>query len=86
MDNFTKKLKEIQEEVHAARVPGYSQLKVSVSIGGVLSTGEKLGEAVLRADKFMYRAKQRKNMVVISEYEIAGRNSSKENLLQVKQG
>ena len=25
VDNFTKKLKEIQEEVHAARVPGYSQ-------------------------------------------------------------
>ena len=42
VDNFTKKLKEIQEEVHAARVPGYSQLKLSVSFGGVLSTGEKL--------------------------------------------
>ena len=84
VDNFTKKLKEIQEEVHAARVPGYSQLKLSVSIGGVLSTGEKLGEAVLRADKFMYRAKQRKNMVVISENEIAGRNSAQEILLQDK--
>ena len=80
VDNFTKKLKEI----HAARVPGYSQLKLSVSIGGVLSTGEKLGEAVLRADKFMYRAKQRKNMVVISENEIAGRNSAQEILLQDK--
>ena len=84
VDNFTKKLKEIQEEVHTARVPGYSQLKLSVSIGGVLSTGEKLGEAVLRADKFMYRAKQRKNMVVISENEIAGRNSAQEILLQDK--
>ena len=84
VDNFTKKLKEIQEEVHAARVPGYSQLKLSVSIGGVLSTGEKLGEVVLRADKFMYRAKQRKNMVVISENEIAGRNSAQEILLQDK--
>ena len=83
VDNFTKKLKEIQEEVHAARVPGYSQLKLSVSIGGVLSTGEKLGEVVLRADKFMYRAKQRKNMVVISENEI-GRNSAQEILLQDK--
>ena len=84
VDNFTRKLKEIQEEVHAARVPGYSQLKLSVSIGGVLSTGEKLGEAVLRADKFMYRAKQRKNMVVISENEIVGRNSAQEILLQDK--
>lgn len=67
VDNFTKKLKEIQEEVHAARVPGYSQLKLSVSIGGVLSTGEKLGEAVLRADKFMYRAKQRRLLVLVTD-------------------
>ena len=50
----------------------------------MLSTGEKLGEAVLRADKFMYRAKQRKNMVVISENEIVGRNSAQEILLQDK--
>ena len=84
VDNFTRKLKDIQEEVHAARVPGYSQLKLSVSIGGVLSSGETLGEAVLRADKFMYRAKLRKNMVVISENEIEGRNSAEEILLQDK--
>ena len=84
VDNFTKKLKEIQEEVHAARVPGYSQLKLSVSIGGVLSSNESLGEAVLRADKFMYRAKRRKNMVVISENEIAGWSSADELLLQDK--
>ena len=32
----------------------------------------------------MYRAKQRKNMVVISENEIAGRNSAQEILLQDK--
>lgn len=84
VDNFTRKLKDIQEEVHEARVPGYSQLKLSVSIGGVLSSGETLGEAVLRADKFMYRAKLRKNMVVISENEIEGRNSAEEILLQDK--
>ena len=84
IDNFTKKLREIQEEVHAARVPGYAQLRLSVSIGGVLSSNETLGEAVLRADKFMYRAKTRKNMVVISENEIEGRNSTDEILLRDK--
>ncbi len=84
VDNFTKKLREIQEEVHATRVQGYSQLKLSVSIGGVLSNNEPLGEAVLRADKFMYRAKTRKNMVVISENEIAGRNSADELLMRDK--
>lgn len=82
IDNFTKKLKEIQEEIHVSKVPGYSHLKLSVSIGGVLSSGECIGEAVLRADKFMYRAKQRKNMVVISDNDIESRSSTQEILLQ----
>lgn len=84
IDNFTKKLREIQEEVHAARVPGYSQMKLSVSIGGVLSSDETIEEAVLRSDKFMYRAKTRKNMVVISENEIEGRNSAQEFMMRDK--
>lgn len=84
IDNFTKKLREIQEEVHAARVPGYCQLKLSVSIGGVLSFNETLGEAVLKADKFMYQAKTRKNMVVISDNEIKGGRNSEEFLMRDK--
>ena len=84
IDNFTKKLREIKEEVHAARVPGYSQLKLSVSIGGVLSCNETLGEAVLKADKFMYQAKTRKNMVVISDNEIKGGGNSEEFLMRDK--
>ena len=84
IDNFTKKLREIQEEVHASRVPGYSQLKLSVSIGGVLSFNETLGEAVLKADKFMYQAKTRKNMVVISDNEIKGGRNSEEFLMRDK--
>ena len=32
---FEIKLRQIQERVHTAAVPGYSQLRLSVSVGGV---------------------------------------------------
>lgn len=64
---FTRKLKEIQENVHDAVVPGYMQLHLSISVGGVLSRGESIAEAVKRADKLMYEAKQGKNRVVTEE-------------------
>ena len=62
--SFQKKLKQIQNEIHAAEVPGYSQLQVSVSIGGVLSTHETIEDAIHKADQCMYQAKTSKNMVV----------------------
>ena len=62
--SFQKKLKQIQNEIHAAEVPGYSQLQVSVSIGGVLSTYGTIEDAIHKADQCMYQAKTSKNMVV----------------------
>lgn len=62
--SFQKKLKQIQNEIHAAEVPGYSQIQVSVSIGGVLSTHGTIEDAVHKADQCMYQAKTSKNMVV----------------------
>ena len=62
--SFQKKLKQIQNEIHAAEVPGYSQLQVSVSIGGVLSTHGTIEAAIHKADQCMYQAKTSKNMVV----------------------
>ena len=62
--SFQKKLKQIQNEIHAAEVPGYSQLQVSVSIGGVLSTHGTIEDAIHKADQCMYQAKTSKNMVV----------------------
>ena len=67
-DTFRDKLRQIQEEIHNAKVPGYSQLRLSVSIGGVMTEDETVEQAVNRADRFMYQAKQRKNMVV-TEYD-----------------
>ena len=62
--SFRKKLKQIQEAIHIAEVPGYLQLRMSVSIGGVLSTRGTIESAIRRADQYMYQAKTTKNMVV----------------------
>ena len=62
--SFQKKLKQIQNEIHLTEVPGYSQLQVSVSIGGVLSTHGTIEDAIHKADQCMYQAKTSKNMVV----------------------
>lgn len=63
-DAFEIKLRQIQERIHTAAVPGYSQLRLSVSIGGVLSQGDKIEDAIRRADRYMYQAKITKNNVV----------------------
>ena len=69
-DAFEIKLRQIQERVHTAAVPGYSQLRLSVSVGGVLSNGEKIEDAIRRADKYMYQAKMTKNSVVTEQSKI----------------
>lgn len=63
-DVFSKKLKQIRDMVYEAEVPGYTQLHLSVSIGGVLADNETVESAVGRAYSLMYQAKNRKNMTV----------------------
>ena len=67
---FEIKLRQIQERIHNAAVPGYSQLRLSVSVGGVLSQGEKIEDAIRRADKYMYQAKITKNRVVTEDSQM----------------
>ena len=79
--SFRKKLKQIQEAIHTAEVPGYSQLRMSVSIGGVLSTRGTIESAIRRADQYMYQAKTSKNAVVTEgdlqpETQVAGNVSA----------
>lgn len=68
-DIFTAKLKMIQERIYEATIAGYNRLQMSVSIGGVMFNSGDIKEAVSRADKLMYRAKKRKNMVV-TEWDV----------------
>ena len=72
-------------------MPGYSRLQLSASIGGVITQpGETVEQAVSRADKLMYQAKNRKNMVVTEDnardgaLSAAGREShSRQSILIV---
>ena len=61
---FDNKLRQIQENIHSESIPGYEKLRLSVSIGGVLTNSETVESAIRRADQYMYQAKTRKNMVV----------------------
>lgn len=70
-ENFKNKLLQILEEVHRADVPGHGGLRLSASIGGVLSNGSVIEDAIGRADKLMYQAKNRKNMVVTEDNLVA---------------
>lgn len=68
-DAFIHKLQVIQNKIHEANVPGYPKLQLSISTGGVLSAGETIERAMNRADRLMYQAKIRKNMVVTERDE-----------------
>ena len=82
---FADKLNQIQGKIHSSKVPGYSQLRLSVSIGGVLSgSGSTVEKEIRKADQFMYQAKTCKNMVVTEhdeqlkeQQESANNNGSK---------
>ena len=77
-DAFEIKLRQLQERIHAAAVPGYSQLRLSVSIGGVLSEGEKIEDAIRRADKYMYQAKITKNSVATERSQLSDEETDKD--------
>ena len=61
---FASTLKQICKKVHDSIIGGYQHLTLSISIGGVLMRDETVSEALQRADKLMYHAKTRKNMVI----------------------
>lgn len=61
---FVEKLHRIQNVIRSMSVEGYPQLKLSVSIGGMLTNGEAVGKAMCRADEYMYQAKTSKNTIV----------------------
>ena len=71
-DYLKIKLEQIREKVHEAIVPGYSHMRLSVSVGGVVqNAGEAMELIVRQADRLMYQAKMRKNTVVVSGSENA---------------
>lgn len=74
-DAFELKLKRIRQHVQETKIVGFTQMKLSVSIGGVMSHGEPIEETLERADRLMYQAKIRKNAIVTQRNEVqTGRN------------
>lgn len=61
---FLRALSDIRQSVHGIDVPGYTEIQVSVSIGGVICENEAIDEALERADKLLYLAKEQKNALV----------------------
>lgn len=76
---FEIKLRRIRQHIHEAKIVGFSQIKLSVSIGGVMSNGETIEETLRRADRLMYQAKICKNTVVTQWDEIQDNRNSAEN-------
>ena len=63
-DVFARKLQDMGDKLAETPVPGYENINLTVSIGGVLSEGRTVEEAVRQADGLMYKAKGRKNFVI----------------------
>jgi len=88
-DVLDEKLQQIQRKVHATDIPGYPEIHLSVSIGGIVSEDGLVGDAVAKADRLMYHAKNKKNMVVteqdidtdISNHEHNGSSLNRQNIL-----
>lgn len=58
------KLLQIQEAIDNATIPNCPRLKLTASIGGVISEDGKIDEAIAKADQLMYKAKDHKAQVI----------------------
>ena len=80
---FVKKLNGMQQKVNTTVIPGYSNIQLSISVGGVISNAEKIEAAVERADHLMYQAKDSKNMVVTEQDQKVPDMSDRQKILVV---
>ena len=58
------KLLQIQEAIENATITNCPRLKLTASIGGVISEDGKIDEAIAKADQLMYKAKDHKAQVI----------------------
>lgn len=78
-----RKLQAICDQVHAALIPGYPNMQISVSIGGVVANKETVNQAMDRADRLLYRAKNMKNLAVTECNDTGGSDVEKQRILIV---
>lgn len=79
---LVERLQQIQTRVHNAHVSQHGKMQMSVSVGGVMTNGERIEQAVSRADKLMYQAKTQKNMVVTEENAMDGEHMMKRSKIK----
>ena len=84
-DYFKIKLEQIRDKIHDAIVPGYSHMRLSVSVGGLIQTpGDAMDAVVRQADHLMYQAKLHKNSVIVAGMEEpAGSETTQEQKQQI---
>lgn len=61
---FEHKLWEIQRLIHSESIEDGKNLRISVSIGGVMAREQMVKKVIARADRLMYQAKKQKNVVI----------------------
>ena len=61
---FFDSLYKVKAAVSEIEITGFAEVKLSVSVGGVMSEGITMTDAAFRADILMYKAKKEKNVIV----------------------
>ncbi len=74
---LNEKLKQIQWRASEIVLPQHPEVRLSISVGGVLMHGNTFEEAINQADRLMYQAKNQKNMVVTPN--AAGRRNGQDS-------
>lgn len=77
-DEFYHKLSQLSELVSRAAVPGYSQIQLSVCIGGVFANSMLMSDAVTKADTVMLQGKANGKNVVTDNQDLDSEESQKQ--------
>lgn len=82
-DEFTRRLHQVSDAVHATIIPGYEYASLTACVGGVLIHGETVDEGVGRAVQLLSRAKAKAGTVVTDADSIEAFQSEKPLVLIV---
>ena len=82
-DDFTRRLRQVSDAVHATIVPGHEYVSLTACVGGVRIHGETVDEGVGRAVQLLSRAKAKAGTVVTDADSIEAFQSEKPLVLIV---
>ena len=80
---FSRRLETISRSVSQSSVPGYDEVNLTVSIGGIISKGNTIEEALRQADDLMYRAKNNYRVSVVTDADAVDANKFHKPLLLI---